>query len=422
METLVEDYDAVIVGASFAGLAAATQLRGAGRVLLIDREPLGAGETSGCGTLLAVLERLDALDALEQVHPEIAINAARRRIVFRPAYPFATFDYGALCEILASRLGDVEVAVGRFEGLDADGSLRFGSRRVRGRVLIDASGWRAVLARAHGAPPLDRDRRSVGTEVRHGHGGCDLEFWARPDDCPDGVFWAFPAGGHVREGVASYTGRSGRLRSSLARFVHEQEFAARAVHGGVFPSCLRDPVAGPVFVVGDAAGQCLPLTGEGIRPALVWGQEAGRQAARVVRGEISLEVGLAAYRAEVLAHRWRYRTLERLQAALLRVPRALLPVGVWVFARGPVAAVAQRYYWSLADPDRLEVTPGVHSDIHVTAQQCATGPAASLQPGPDGWRRHDGAHGRRAVGCRENCGCDNGSEAATVNSGHGGAR
>lgn len=52
----VEDYDAVIVGASFAGLAAATQLQGAGRVLLADREPLGAGETAACGTLLAVLE------------------------------------------------------------------------------------------------------------------------------------------------------------------------------------------------------------------------------------------------------------------------------------------------------------------------------------------------------------------------------
>ena len=294
-------------------------------MLLIDREPLAAGETSACGTFLAVLERLDALDALEQVHPEIAINAAGRRVVLRPAYPFATFDYHTLCEILATRLGDVEVAVGRFDGLDADGSLRFGSRRVRGRVLIDASGWRAVLARAHGAPPLDPHRRSVGTELRHGHGGCDLEFWARPEECPDGVFWAFPAGGHVREGVASYTGRGGGLRSSLAHFVHQQEFAARTVHGGVFPSRLRDPVAGSVFVVGDAAGQCLPLTGEGIRPALVWGQEAGRQAALVVRGEISLEGGLAAYRAQVLAHRWQYRALERLQGALLRSPGSCCP-------------------------------------------------------------------------------------------------
>jgi len=34
-----------------------------------------------------VLERLDALDALEPIHPTITINAAWRRIAFRPAYP-----------------------------------------------------------------------------------------------------------------------------------------------------------------------------------------------------------------------------------------------------------------------------------------------------------------------------------------------
>ena len=67
MISSVHEYDAVIVGASFGGLAAASQLQGAGRVLLADREPPGTGETSACGTLLAVLERLDALDALEQI-------------------------------------------------------------------------------------------------------------------------------------------------------------------------------------------------------------------------------------------------------------------------------------------------------------------------------------------------------------------
>lgn len=373
----IDQYDAVIVGSSFAGLAAASQLRGAGRILIADREPPGAGETSACGTLLAVLERLDALDALEQIHPEIAINAAGRRLTFRSAYPFATFDYRRLCEILASRLDGVEAAVAPFDGVDPDGSLRLGERRVSGRVLIDASGWRAVLARAHGAPPPDPAHRSVGLEMRHGHGGCDLEFWIRPDDCPDGVLWAFPAGAHVREGVASYRGGGNRLRPGLARFVHEGNFAARAVHGGVFPSRLRDPVTGPVFVTGDAAGQCLPLTGEGIRPALVWGQHAGRHAARVLRGETSLDAALAAYRAQVLAHRRHYRLLERLQAGLLRTPRQALPVAVRLFADGPLARAAQRSYWDLADPDTLEVAPGIRSDTRATPAQCARGPAGA---------------------------------------------
>ena len=80
--TGTETYDAVVVGASFAGLAAASQLVGAGLILLTDREPIGTGETSACGTLLAVLERLDAGDALEQVHPEVVINVGGRRVAF----------------------------------------------------------------------------------------------------------------------------------------------------------------------------------------------------------------------------------------------------------------------------------------------------------------------------------------------------
>jgi flavin-dependent dehydrogenase len=81
----VETYDAVVVGASFAGLAAASQLAGAGRVLLADHRPVGEGENSACGTLLAVLERLDAGDALEQVHPQLAVHAGGRDVRFRPA-------------------------------------------------------------------------------------------------------------------------------------------------------------------------------------------------------------------------------------------------------------------------------------------------------------------------------------------------
>ncbi|MFV1960767.1 MAG: NAD(P)/FAD-dependent oxidoreductase [Acidimicrobiia bacterium] len=381
MANRIDDYDAVIIGASFAGLAAASQLRDAGRVLLVDREPLGAGETSACGTLLAVLERLDALDALEQVHPEIAVNAAGRRIKFEPGYAFATFDYRTLCEILASRLDGVETAVGTLGGVDADGALLIGEdRRVRGRVLVDASGWRAVLAREYGAPPPDPAHRSVGAELRHDHGGDELEFWLRPDERPDGVFWAFPAGDHTREGVASYTGHGARLRSVLARFINEESLPSRAVHGGMFTSRLRDPVAGPVFVVGDAAGQCLPLSGEGIRPALVWGQEAGRQAARVLRGENSLDAALAAYRDQVLAHRWQFRILEWLQARLLQVPRKFLPVAVSLFSQGPSGRAAQRAYWDVANPDTLEIAPGVWSGTRATVAQRAIGRVGDPPP------------------------------------------
>jgi len=49
-------YDAIIVGASFAGLAVASRLRG--NVLIIDKKDIGTGQTSACGTLLSVPQAL----------------------------------------------------------------------------------------------------------------------------------------------------------------------------------------------------------------------------------------------------------------------------------------------------------------------------------------------------------------------------
>lgn len=381
MTDSVHEYDAVIVGASFGGLAAASQLQGAGRVLLTDREPPGTGETSACGTLLAVLERLDALDALEQIHPTVTINASGRRISFRPAYPFATFDYRRLCTILAGRLADVEIESAPFRGRNPDGTLVLGDRHVRAPVVIDASGWRAVVARESGGSPPDRHRLSYGLEARHGHGGCTLEFWVRPPEAPDGVLWAFPAGDHVREGVASYAGRGTGLKATLAQVPHERDLPPRAVHGGFFPAKLGSATVGTTFVVGDAAGQCLPLTGEGIRPALVWGQEAGRWARRVFEGSVELDDALGAYGAAVASHRSEYAILERLQAGFLRMPVRLIAPATRAFARGPLARVAQRAYWRAADPDRLEIGPGVRSGARSVPDQCATDPSDDLRVG-----------------------------------------
>lgn len=97
-------WDAIVVGASFGGLAAAVELAGAGRVLLIDRAEIGDAETSACGTPPSVLARLQAMAALEQVHEEIVVHLPTGRTkALRPRYPFVTFSYRRLCALLYER-------------------------------------------------------------------------------------------------------------------------------------------------------------------------------------------------------------------------------------------------------------------------------------------------------------------------------
>jgi flavin-dependent dehydrogenase len=104
------------------------------------------------------------------------------------------------------------------------------------------------------------------------------------------------------------------------RFLGSLGRSGDGYHGGFLPWRLREPTVGPLFVVGDAAGQCLPVTGEGIRPSLYFGAACGRVVQRVIDGELTLEEGLSHYRRVALAHRGVYRALEAVQRGVLAVP------------------------------------------------------------------------------------------------------
>lgn len=364
------EWEAVIVGASFGGLAAAVELAGAGKVLLIDQAGIGEGQTSACATPLAVLERLGATEALEQVHEEVVLHFASGRLRrLRPRYPFATFDYRRLCRLLAERT-DASFLQARAAGLE-DGAVVTSRGVFRADTVIDASGWRAVLGSAvqrHGRPG------SLGLELRVARAERGLHFWVLPRELHCGMGWLFPAGDHSRLGIACYRGKGG-LREPLED-LFAVDHASSSFHGGVLPARVRDPVAGRMFRVGDAAGQCLPLTGEGIRPALVFGQAAGRLARRALDGEIPLTEALARYRSAVLAHRGAYRALGALQRALPRMPEASVRALARMLADGPLSTRAQSAYWSLASPTLLD-------------------PAAALAPASISERAEAGSPGRQ---------------------------
>ena len=55
--------------------------------------------------------------------------------------------------------------------------------------------------------------------------------------------------------------------------------------GNWFPHALRPAAEDGVFFVGDSAGHCFPLSGEGIRTAFYFGIACGRELRRVLAGE-----------------------------------------------------------------------------------------------------------------------------------------
>src|SRR5262252_7868539 len=98
------DYDAIIVGASFAGLAVARRL--SGRVLLLDRNEVGAVQTSACGTPLWVPQALGVAHSVLQIHDKLTVRGPSRTVTYDlSAVPFCTFDYKRFCEGLLAQCG-----------------------------------------------------------------------------------------------------------------------------------------------------------------------------------------------------------------------------------------------------------------------------------------------------------------------------
>lgn len=288
------DYDVIIAGGSFAGLAAAAQLRGK-RVLMIEPHAIGAVQTSACGTLLAVLEATGTMDSLLQIHDCIVIHLEKQAYEFPLLYPFCTFDYRAFCNRLLAQ-SDVELL--HASVLGHRGHIVYTTRGAfDAEILIDATGWRAALATNACQRTDPHNGKSFGLETVIPVEKDGLHFYY--DKRRLGAYnvgWLFPTGALSRAGFGSYRGQT-RLNTALQDFtINNFGHSPHDIHGGYW-TCQRQPAtSGHVFRIGDAAGQCLPFTGEGIRPALYFGAVVGRLARRVLAGEMREPDALRTYR------------------------------------------------------------------------------------------------------------------------------
>ncbi|MGB3713613.1 MAG: NAD(P)/FAD-dependent oxidoreductase [Candidatus Promineifilaceae bacterium] len=348
------DYDVIISGGSFAGLAAAAQLRGK-RVLLVEPNPIGKVQTSACGTLLDVLEVTGTMDSLLQIHNHFVFHAPQRSYEMSLPYDFCTFDYEIFCQRL---LAQSEVEILRASVKGHQGHLVLTTRGdFEACALIDATGWRAALATNGQQRAQAYKGRSFGIETTVPVQRAGLHFWYQPERLlTKGIAWLFPTGSTSRAGIGSYLGKT-RLKDDLVNWLHV-DFAQSldGVHGGYFPYSRRPATTGVVFRVGDSAGQCLPLTGEGIRPALYFGAKAGQLARAVIDGEMRESEALASYHSYVNSHALIYRFLFFAQMSLTNVPAAWVENLSSQIQRRNVFRFLMRHYRSVMEPSLLSGT------------------------------------------------------------------
>ena len=161
-------------------------------------------------------------------------------------------------------------------------------------LIVDALGWRRVLAPRGYQPP--EAPLSRGLEVHPDGGGEDLDVWIDRSLVRRGYAWSVPAGGEQRVGVGSYDPRR-HVKEPTVELAGRLDRDAVRYQGNWFPHRLRDAAEDGVFFVGDSAGHCFPLSGEGIRTAFYFGIACGRELRAVLAGERTREEALERYGA-----------------------------------------------------------------------------------------------------------------------------
>jgi flavin-dependent dehydrogenase len=344
------DYDVLVCGASFAGLAVARELTGSGaRVMVLDRYEIGERQTSACAAPTDWLVNLGLADSMRQTFSDLVIHTRGGTWRYELPWTFSTFDYRTLCRLLSEQ-GEADFETAKVERREGD-TVFTDRGELSAPLIVDGLGWRRVLSPGANVQPPEA-RLSRGLEVHPDGSGEDLEIWVDPRYIRAGYAWSFPARDELRVGVGSFDPHD-PVKQPTLRIAEDTGVPAVRYQGNWIPHYLRPAVEDGVFFVGDSAGHCLPLTAEGIRTALYFGLACGRELRAVVDGRQSREEALRRYGAFSAEHAWKFRWMFRAQQAIGPINRR------GPFMSGVVAALGRKrvvdwafgHYLAIAPPE-----------------------------------------------------------------------
>jgi|Deesub1362B_J571_1020462.scaffolds.fasta_scaffold02517_3 digeranylgeranylglycerophospholipid reductase len=322
----MDEYDVIIVGGSFAGLATAYFTEAENLLIIEKEEEIGARQRSTCGVPVEWVRRLGAEKSILRRFDTITIHSPNgREVVIDLPMPYCTIDYRTFCASVSGHLKNAEIKTrSEVTGVEAGDpkKVQCGHEIYSSRLIVDASGWRAAVASRlrHGYAHMPRKIAGLETVAEYDADSIHIYFGSRL--IPGGYAWVFPlAGGMSRVGLGSLKKVNLMdLNRKFLDFLGIRRWQSEH-HGGII-SCLgmRDPVVEDIFVVGDAAGQVLPATAEGIRKAFIYAEMLGALLSKVLNGELERSKALEIYRREVLKSKKFYDTLLSIQNIAYNAP------------------------------------------------------------------------------------------------------
>ena len=347
--------DVLICGASFAGLAIARELAGSGAdVLIVDRYEIGERQTSACGIPTEWLQRLGLMDAERQRFDTLVMHTPHGTSRYRLPWTFSTFDYRELCQLLwrgCDASFETAKVNGRAAPANGDGMIAVETDRgtITSPLVVDALGWRRVLASGDGYQPPDAPL-SRGLEVHPGGESEDLAIWIDRKYVPAGYGWSFPARDELRIGIGSFDPRF-HVKDTTVELTHDLGKEPNEYQGNWIPHKIRPATEGGVFFAGDSAGHCLPLSAEGIRTALYFGMALGQELRGVVEGRQSREQAAESYASFHDTHEWKFEWMLRVQKLIPRIPPRILAPMIRLMSSKRFVDWSFDHYLKIAPPE-----------------------------------------------------------------------
>ena len=360
---MVQKFDLVIVGGSFAGLACArtAALKGL-KVAVVDAKPEPGARVSTTG--IVVKEASDDFDLparlMRKVRGVRLYSPDDRSVdLHAPGYFFHTTDTAGILRWMAGeaeRAGATLMYGAKFDSaIEYERGVGLSSLGLHAQFLIGADGARSRVAELFG---LSRNRRFLaGLEIEcEPLEGVDPRFlhcFADSRIAPGYIAWVVPGAGVTQIGVAARRPAKpdlGQLLQRLKSFCDIKDIRVGQRRSGLIPvgGTLRNLGTNRVLLVGDAAGMVSPVTGGGIHTALHF----GRRAAQLVSDYLS-DRGLHPARA-LSREAPKYRAKLLMRAALDLAPPNML-INAMLMTE-PVRALAQRIYFHsrAGDTDTFE--------------------------------------------------------------------
>jgi flavin-dependent dehydrogenase len=290
------------------------------------------------------------------------------RVRYRLPWTWTAFDYRTLCALLWEQCGTARFATAVVRGRTGD-TVHTDRGDVTAPLIVDAAGWRRVLGTPHVQPP--EAALSRGLEVHpHDGGGADLDIWLDRDLVRRGYGWSVPAAGERRVGTLSYDPRD-QVKRPTQEMARRLDVETVRYQGNWFPHALRAATEGTAFCVGDSAGHCFPLSGEGIRTAFYFGIACGRELLAVTAGRQTRAEALRRYAAFHERHRPAFRRAARLQRLIPALPPPLLSVLLRTMSIQFLVDRAFGWYLHQADP-ALAARPDGPRSAHGRPRQHAS--------------------------------------------------